>query len=238
MTEQSFTNDQGNQGTTGTGFASGTDNSNNVDNDSGSNLQQQIDVMQKRIGDKDSFIDTLKEENQKLREEMTSIATKVESMGSVEDQLKRMEEAKNSNQDTTLDEETLVSKILGTLEAKTTQEVQDKNFKEVSETLVKTYGADKVDDVVRQAAAKVNLKFDDMLELAKKSPKAVYEMVGVTRSAPASATPSQSTHVGYTTDNQTKEQKLAYFSKLRKDNPKEYFKPETQKAFRETCLSK
>lgn len=237
MTDQnSFANDNGNNGTTASNFNAGTDHSAASDLDTGSKLQQQIDGMQKRMSDKDDFINTLQGENQTLREKMADIEARLESMGSVEDALQRMDAAKNSNQDTTLDEETLVSKVLGKMEAKTAEERATANFKQVSDHLTKTYGADKVDSIVAKAAQENNLSFDDMIALAKKSPQAVYKMLD-TKPTTTTPSPSQSTHVGYADETNSKEQKLSYFSKLRKENPKEFYKPEVQRQFRLACLS-
>ena len=237
MTDQTFTNDNGSQGTTSSSFTPAADKGTESNLDLGSKLQQQMDVMQKRIGDKDNFIDTLQGENQTLREKMADIDARLESMGSVEDALARIGEAKNSNQDTTLDEETLVSKVLGKMQAKTDSEKADANFQAVSATLTKTYGADQVDTIVRKAAAENGLTFDDMFALAKKSPKALYSMVGI-KNQSGTSNPSQSTNVGYNSDNQNRDQKLADFSKLRRENPKEFYTPDMQKQFRELCLNK
>lgn len=238
MTDQNtFTNDNGSQGTTSTSFIGDADQSNTGAEGLGDKLQQQIDVMQKRMGDKDEFISTLQGENSTLREKMLDIETRLESMGSVEDALARMDAAKNSNQDTTLDEDTLVSKVLGKMQAEKAQEVADKNFSAVSATLTKTYGAEKVDEIVKKAAEENGLSFDDMFSLAKKSPQAVYRMVGIDNSKPA-INPSQGSSVGYATDNKDKEQKLSDFAKMRKENPKEFYKPDNQRAFRELCLQK
>lgn len=237
MTDKTFTNDNGSQGTTETSFTDVADKGNTGDLDLGSKLQQQMDVMQKRIGDKDVFIDTLQGENQTLREKMADIEAKLESMGSVEDALARMDKAKNSNQDTTLDEETLVSKVLGKMQANTEKEKAEANFKSVSATLTKTYGADKVDEIVRKTAAENGLSFDDMFSLAKKSPQAVFRMMGI-KQLTGTSNPSQSTNVGYGSDNQNKEQRLADYAKMRRENPKEFYKPDVQRAFRELCLNK
>lgn len=262
MTTESFANDNSNQGTTGAqgphgekgpagpkgpsdyaggSFNPASDNNQGDKGSSGNELQQQVDVMQKRLTDKDAFIDTLKTENQQFRERMADVEAKLQSMGSVEEAVARMQEANNSNQDTTLDEDKLIDKALDKFKretaAESAQRIAKENFEVVSETLTKTYGADKVDEVVRKAAEESGMSFEDMIGLAERSPKAVYKMVGLNQ-ASGTASPSQSTNVGYGSDNLTKEQKLAHYSKMRRENPKEYYKPETQKAFRELCLSK
>lgn len=238
MTDSTFATDKGNQ--EGTNQNSSFNQADNAveQNNSGNDLQNQIDVMQKRIGDKDEFIGTLKDENQTLREKMADIEAKIAAMGDIEEHISRMKEAQNqnSNQDTTLDEDDIVSRVKNKLDAERAAATADKNFNEVAAKLTKTFGADKVDETVRKAAAENGLSFDDMFELARKSPSAVYRMIGIT-SAP-SANPSHNTNNGFNEQTKTKEEKLAYFSKLRKENPKEYYKPEVQKAFREACLSK
>jgi len=233
-----FTNDQGN---TNTSFSDNldADNNNQGNAELGNKLQQQVDVMQKRITDKDTHITTIESENQTLREKMLDIESKIESMGSVEDALARMNEAKNSNQDTALDEDTLVSKVLGRMDAKTAEETATANFNDVSATLTKTYGKDQVDSIVRKAADENGLSFEDMFDLARKSPQALYRMVGIKQAVNTStATPSQSTQSGYASDNQNRDQQLSDFAKLRRENAKEFYKPEVQKAFRELCLNK
>lgn len=237
MTDQTFTNDNGNQGTTESSFTTAADNSQGSSLDLGSKLQQQMDVMQKRIGDKDTFIGSLQSENQTLREKMADIEARLESMGSVEEALSRMDAAKKSNQDTTLDEETLVSKVLGKMQAQTEAQKAEANFKTVSATLTKTYGADKVDAIVRKAAEENGLSFDDMFSLAKKSPQAVYRMVGI-KTTSSTSNPSQSTTVGYSSDNQNRDQKLADYAKMRRENPKEFYKADVQREFRQLCLQK
>lgn len=231
-----FANDQGNTGTTESTFNQDSDQSNGNNNDAGNALQEQVNVMQKRLGDKDQFIDTLKGENKALLEKVADIAAKVDSMGTLEEKLARMEAAKESNQDTTLDEEQLVSRVLGTIKHQTEEERREANFLEVSDKLTKKFGAGNVDSVASKAAADAGLSLNDMFDMARKSPKAVYKMLGIADTQ-LPASPSHSTNTGYEADVQTREQKLAAFSKLRRENPAEYYKAETQKAFREACLS-
>ena len=233
----SFNADQAPQGTTDQ-VSNIVDN--NTDNvfDAGNKLQQQIDGMQKRMGDKDTHITTIESENQDLRESLADINERLDAMGSVEDALTRMKENNNSNQDTTLDEDTLKSTMKSLLAETTAEEKATGNFNKVADTLTKLYGADKVNETVENVARENGLTFQDMIMLARKSPDAVFRMAGVKASSPTSAAPSQSTQVGYNTGNQNKEHKLAEFSKMRKENPKEFYKSEVQKQFRDLCLSK
>jgi len=233
-----FNSDQENQGTTESQQQGTADKSGTELLDAGNKLQQQIDVMQKRMGDKDTHISSVEKENQALRENLADINERLDKMGTVEEALARIGEKNESTQDTGLDENTLKSVMkdaLPSLLAESAAEVQASvNFKQVADALANAYGKDKADETVERIAKENGLAFDDMVALARKSPSAVMKMAGITT---AQAAPSQGTHIGYNDDSQNKEQKLAYFSKLKKDDPKEYYKPEVQKKFRETCLS-
>ena len=236
-----FNSDQENKGTTDTGNQSTGDNTNATEFESGNRFQQQIDVMQKRIGDKDAHISSIESENQILREKLASVDEKLSKMGTVEEALSKLKDKEKSNQDTALDEDTIKSMMRGVLPSvikeSTEAERAEANFKEVSSALTKTYGADKVDEVVAKVAIENGMSFDDMLSLARKSPKVVFKMVGI-QTGNTNYTPTKSTSTGYGESYETKEQKLAYYSKLRREDPKSYYSPAVQKKFREVCLSK
>lgn len=222
-----------------------TDQTNNiVDNndenllDTGNKLQQQIDGMQKRMGDKDTHITSIESENQTLRESLADINERLNAMGSVEDALTRMKENNDSNQETTLDEDTLKSTMKSLIAETTAEEKATGNFNKVADALTKLYGADKVNETVENVAKENGLTFQDMIMLARKSPDAVFRMAGIKHSSISTAAPSQATQVGYNADTQSKESKLAEFAKMRKESPKEFYAAGIQKQFRELCLSK
>jgi len=239
-----FNSDQENLGTTAQTTEQQADRATLAESDLGSKLQQQMEVMQKRIGDKDTHISTIESENQTLREKLAAIDEKLSKMSTVEEALERIKDSNKSNQDTALDEDTLKSVMRGVLPGvmaeQTAAQKAESNFKEVSAQLTKLYGKDKVDETVARIAEENGITFDDMLELARKSPKVVYRMAGVNPSQQAAAgfTPTHGTNTGYNDVNETRDDKLAYYAKLRREDPKTYFSPAVQKKFREVCLSK
>jgi len=236
MTDSFVSDQDNNKGTTSFTPEGSQDNGTSAVDQLGNKLQQQIDVMQKRMGDKDTHITGIESENQTLREKLADIEEKVQSMGTVEDALTRMREAQDSNQDTTLDEDMLVSKVLGKMETRTLEEKREANFIEVATKLTNMYGADKVDSLIDKVALENGLTRSDVADLAKKAPQAVYKMLGIGHTA-TTAVPTHSTHVGFTNESQNKDQKLADFAKMRKENPADFYKPAVQKQFRELCLS-
>lgn len=239
-----FNSDQENVGTTSPVNEQYADRATLSEPDGGTKLQQQIEVMQKRIGDKDTHISTIESENQTLREKLAAIDEKLNKMTTVEEALERIKDNNKSNQDTALDEDTLKSVMRGVLPSvmaeQTASQKAEANFKEVAAQLTKLYGKDKVDETVARIAEENGITFDDMLDLARKSPKVVYRMAGVTLSQTSATgfTPSHSTNTGYNDVNETRDDKLAYYAKLRREDPKTYFSPAVQKKFREVCLSK
>ncbi len=214
-----------------------TDNTNSGSFDAGNELQRQIDGMQKRLTDKDSHINTLESENKNINEKFADMAERLDKLTTVEDTLSRMRENTESNQATALDEEDLKVKVKNLLAENTAEERADNNFKAVADVLSKKYGSDKVDETVRSVAKENGLTFDDMISLARKSPSAVYRMAGLDNMSATSTNASQSTYVGVNIDGKTKEQKLSEYATMRRESPKDFYKPEAQKAFRELCLN-
>jgi len=200
------------------------------------NLSAQIQGMERRMQDKDTHISTVEGENLSLREQMADTQAKLDKMGSIEDALLRMEDTSQhaNNQDTALDEDALIKRTLQALDANKQQKTSDQNFNAVAAELSKTYGADAVDGKVRAIAEENGLTFDDMIDLSRKSPNAVYRMAGLNVTPNVIGTPSRSTTVGFNEEDNlsAKENRMAEFSKLRRENPKEYWKPDMQKEFR------
>lgn len=224
---------------TGNNTFGSTDNADQAgQNPSGveNNLQSQIAGMEKRLTDKDSHISTIESENQSLREQIADVQEKIERMAKIEEALERMQENQNeSTQETALDENALINKTLEALDMKKRQATAEENFNSVAAELTKQFGADAVDNKVAQIASDNGLSFDDIVDLAKKSPNAVYKMAGITGARTATPSPSRSTNIGFTNDDEgstARERKLAEYAKMRKENPSLYWQAETQKEFR------
>lgn len=233
MTGNTFADKANQEGTNTFGTAGNVDSTTSGNNGTTDN---QLAVMQKRITDKDTHITTLETENRSLREMVADVQEKLNKLGDVETLLERMQNKPqdDSNRDTALDEETLVSKTLDRIQMLSKEQQQEQNFTTVANRLTKEFGADKVDEKVNQFARENGLTFDEMVDLAKKSPQAVYRMVGLETTKQTSMSPSHSTIVGYgdKTADQVRDQKLAEFAKLRRENPRKYWSSSVQQEFR------
>lgn len=193
------------------------------------NPEYQIQVMQKRLADKDEFIKTLESENQKTREMYASLAERATNLDQINEVLDRSEQDVNS-QDTSLDEDALVGKVIDNLNKKQTEQKMQQNYETVLQRLNNEFGEQHIEAKVQEAAQTNGLSVSDMLETARKSPQAFYKLVGLEGQRQV-RTPTP-THSSVTTPTETGEKDFAYYSRLMRDNPREYFKPETQREFR------
>jgi hypothetical protein len=229
--------DNAGQENNGFGNAGNVDNNLDATGNVEPNYQSQIHGMEKRINDKDTHISTIETENMSLRQQMADAQAKVEQMGSIDEALERMQQQNQnaSNQDTALDENALIERTLQAIATQKKQTKSETNFQAVAAELSKTFGADAADDKMRQVAEDNGLALVDMFDLARKSPAAVYKMAGLNVTQNVTGQPTRSTYAGFNdNDNETtaKDAKLAEFSKLRRENPREYWKADTQKEFR------
>lgn len=197
--------------------------------------EYQLQVVQKRLNDKDEFINTLKEENQETRKLYSAMEERLRNMENISDVLKGQQQDV-SNQATNLDENDLVGKVIANLNKKQTQELHEKNYNTVLARLDQEFGSQYIEEKVAAAAQANGLSLDDMVQTARKSPTAFYKLVGVnTADQQRSHTPNP-THGTQTPPAESAEKDFAYYSALMKSNPKEYWKADTQREYRKLFL--
>lgn len=241
MTDQNmFTQDQGGQDqNTKTGFQNADQGSAGQEGADTHSPEYQIQMMQKRMSDKDEFISQLQEENQKTREMYASLEERMQNLSKIEEVLNNQNTAQDvGNQDTTgLDEDALVGKVIENLNQKQTEEKMKANFEQAKQRLASEYGSH-VEEKVSQAAQANGMAYDDMVQMARKSPQAFYKLMGLesnTQQRPATPNPMRG-HETPPQDNNEKD--FAYYSKLMRENPREYWKPEVQREFRKLFTKK
>ena len=199
----------------------------------------QIQVMQQRMADKDSFINTLKEENQKTREMYASLEEKLQNLSNIEEVLNnKYGEQDVGNQDTTgLDEDALVGKVIEKFKTKEAQAKAESNYNSVLERMKTEVGAEHIEGKVAQAAQANGLTVDDMVNMAKQSPSAFYKLVGLEANTTQHRTPTPMRGTQQPPQ-ETGEKDFAYYSRLLRENPREYWKPEVQREFRKLFTEK
>lgn len=198
--------------------------------------EYQIQVMQKRLNDKDEFISTLKEENQKTREMYASLEERLNNLDKISEVLDRGQEQDVNSQVTSLDEDELVGKVIDNLNKKQTEQKMESNYNSVVDRLSNEFGEQHIESKVQEAAQQNGLSVKDMVETARKSPQAFYKLMGLEqRTNIQTPSPTRST---ITAPIDTNEKDFAYYSRLMRENPREYFKPETQREFRKLFQKK
>lgn len=213
------------------------DNTPFVDNtnagaEGGNSLEDQIKGMEQRMRDKDTFIDTLKNETKEMRETIEALEGRMTNLDEIKKALS--DKRDTSNQHTAVDEDTLVGKVIESLSERETKKLQEENYNSVMNTLTEEYGSQYVYDKVKSVADSNGLTITYMEQIAKQSPKAFYNLMGLNIKT---STP-QPTHGKVITPTDNNEKGLDYYSKLRRESPLEFQKPEVQRAYRLAILNK
>jgi len=197
--------------------------------------EYQLQMLQKRLNDKDEFINTLKEENQETRQMYSTLEERMNSMEEISEVLKGKEQVVD-NQNTNLDENALVGKVIDNLNQKQTQDLQDKNYTNVLSRLDQEFGSAHIEEKVAQAAQANGLSIDDMRETARKSPTAFYNLVGLKGQTNTAQNPAP-TRGTVVPPQETLDKGFSYYSELMRTNPKEYWKADTQREYRKLFLA-
>lgn len=195
--------------------------------------EYQLNVLQKRVNDKDEFIDTLKRENQETREMYASLEERLKNVEKIDEVLNKQGQNQQdvNNQATGLDENELVGKVIENLNKKQAEEEMNKNYNVALGRLNNEFGEQHIETKVQEAAKQNGLSVNDMVQTARKSPQAFYKLMGLEGGQRAStASPTRSTVNAPIEGNNEKD--FAYFSRMMRENPREYWKPETQREFR------
>jgi len=200
--------------------------------------EYQIKILEKRLQDKDEFINTLKEENQKTREMYASLEERLQNISKIEEVLssKGQQQDVGTQEKTGLDEDALVGKVIENLNKKQAEEQYQKNFNSVVERLKEEFGEQNIEAKVQEAAAANGFSVEDMKVTARKSPKAFFKLVGLEGgNRPVTPTPMRGSQ---TAPQEQEEKDFAYYARLMRENPREYWKPEVQREFRKLFTKK
>lgn len=145
-----------------------------------------LSVLSQRLNDKDAFIEQLKAENAALREASENAKTVQEILEEARKTAAPApvapEPAKPAATEKPqgLDPDDLVERVEKALAAKAANQSATANAKVVNDFLIEKFGTvEAASKAVADRAAELNLDVQDLLETAKKSPNAFYELVKV-----------------------------------------------------------
>lgn len=163
---------------------------------------ENVEVLKKRLNDKDSFIETLKSETKEYRDRIQQLESQLQQAKTIDELLERVKEYEPSDTSEPtaprLDEDKLLSKleerVFGKLSQKQRETVETQNWNESVSKLQEKFG-DKYIDYVRNRATELAVPIEEMDRLAKTSPRAFMELVTgqQQRATTQPTTPSQRT---------------------------------------------
>lgn len=196
----------------------------------------------------DIFIDHLKKENSEMRDELQKRLTLEEALKTKETAPEVLEAPKVSKEADQTDEssktpdaaenkgENIADVVRQILQEEMTNQQRTSNLDKVGSRLIETYGdSEKSKERMIKFAEDLNVPVDYLVDIASRSPKAFYNLVGLEagsegKSAPLSSSVNpEAVRDQRSADNSnTRPGTYKYYEELRKTNPRRYFTPEVQ----------
>lgn len=187
-----------------------------------------VDDALNSIAPAQEHISNLEKEMGEMREELTRRESAQEILNRID--------ASNSAKDTPiagLDKEAVAQLVNETVSQRDAKKILDANKREVNDKLNSIYG-DKSGEVVNNKAKELGVSVEYLQNTAEHSPKAFYQMVGLSDKSPS----NESMNFNSDVNTQNLEKNLSgsiqhgtykYYQALRKDNPSKYYTVEVQR---------
>ena len=179
----------------------------------------------------DSFIEKLQGELAELRTDLDRRLTAEEVAVQIRQEA---QSATEGNTTPALSEERIQTLVQTTIESTRTEETKGKNLQTADDKLAALYG-DKRQDWLRGKASELGVSVDFLADVAKTSPDAFFNTIGVSNET-AKSDPNVMTRgvdtqrLADTNSHAPNANSKAHFDQLRKEKPREYWKPATQNA--------
>lgn len=216
----------------------------------GKKFKSEGDVV-KKIIHSDRHIERLERENAELRGKVTNEKTiealldrltKANPSGnpSVQTNLQTNEELNGQEpRAPSLKTEDVVAQVLQQIETQHARKQQEQNLRQVQEVLARTYGRSYVNELNKLTEA-LDLSKEEVDTLAKRSPKALFKVLGInpegvkspvsTSSLFGTPAPSAVDSSRFTSGSQNGTRNNAFYESLRQKDPKKFFSTEVQVA--------
>ena len=150
--------------------------------------QTPVDILEKRINDKDVFIEQLKSENAQMRQLVANADKAIAEVNALKDEIEELKKKSVVPQPrehtasvlTETDIEALIAKSISKREL---DQTATQNIREANDEMIKLYGAeDKAREVLKQRAQELGLTVDQLKDVAVKSPTAFKRLVSEVQS--------------------------------------------------------
>lgn len=202
-------------------------------------VSEDLDALRRRDAAAQEHIPRLESENQELRDKLAEMESQLASATTIDEALDRIS---NQGGQESLTTDAVTQIVDQVLEQKQTQSQQENNWQQVMGTLTDTFGDwSTADTKVQERAAELDISLQDATMLARNNPKAFLQLfVPTTSTRSASSGTVRSGGSGQSVADLTSAQQVRdaeYYRNLRKTNPNEYWKVETQMQLRRDLYS-
>lgn len=183
--------------------------------------EENVELLKKRLKDKDDFIETLKGETKDYRDKIQQLEAQLQQAKTIDELLDAVKnnEPSDTSEPTAprLDEDKLLSKleerVFGKLSQKQKETLEEQNWNESVTKLQEKFG-EKYIDYVRNRATELKVPIEEMDRLAKTSPIAFMELVSGQQQRTTSMQPTQSNQRSSQTNQGSGQQNEEYFDKI------------------------
>jgi hypothetical protein len=186
----------------------------------------------------DGYIKTLEEQLTQMREDMkkqeyqAQVLEQLQNKAADSTAAKTVAPSDNGNtegQNTTgnLSEEDLKSLVEKTLTQREKYATVQHNLSQVDKSLVDRCGTEAA-AVVQKKAAELGMSMDRLRDIAAESPNAFFTLIGEAPKIPTNPMVQGSVRTEGVNMQVSAERNWAYYQKLRRENPNEYYQPKTQ----------
>jgi|TARA_R110000803_G_scaffold38016_3_gene82055 hypothetical protein len=191
-----------------------------------------VEDLAKGKAEADVFIEQLKKEQAELRSDLDQRLSAQDLLDEIrkerEAQLHASSAPAEGNTTPSLGQDDIASLVNSTIEQRETQQTADQNILTVDSKMKDLYG-DKAQEMMLTKAAASNISVDFLKDIAAKSPNAFFNVLGLSDQRPATPTMTQgSVDTTGLTPKTTNGNSWSDFEVMRRENPKMYWKPETQ----------
>lgn len=185
-----------------------------------------IQMIAKSKLESDQHIATLESQLKELREDLEGRVKPDDVQAMVREMASSLSVEKDTSEaGTPASQEDLQSLILSTLEGREKAATEQSNLSQVNKQLEETFGTE-AEKTVKEKLASMGMSFERGMELAKESPSAFMALVGQPVKTSSNSVPKS--EVNPIVQTSSNERTYAYYSKLRKENPKLYYSPKVQ----------
>lgn len=190
-----------------------------------------IAALAKGKAESDAYIERMKKQLEEATKELSTRMTLEKFLeankGRSEDNTGNQSKPDGDEQ-RSLDEATLLSKMEELLARRETQKTQESNLERTTRVLTEQFG-DRYAQVVNHKAKELGMSGQELTALAAKSPVAFFQLIGVSEGERSSSIPvvprNQVNSSGQPGLNSVRDAK--YYERMKTTDPKRYFAPET-----------